>query len=437
MFAIHLSNTITCHESQALPRRIGRDALCRGTFQTETGPYHSPTFRLTRNLQPMKKHSRRLLFILTSFLVSGVFLTYFIYSISGHWDEVAAAFARAKYLYLIPSVALIGLLYVCRVLRWRLFLHHLQDVSYLSLASATCIGFMSNCVLPVRVGELIRPFILYRREKMKLGHAIGSALGLERVFDVVGLAVLLVVTWIILGAAQFSGDTIMSPSVDAADPPAKAQVTTSGGDASGNESVTTEQVIRERVWAVWGWGLLLAGLAGAGLIMFALLAVFPQTVLRVVEMSTQWLPVAWHDRLMDFVQSVVEAMKFMRHPASIVLALLFSVLIWLLAGTATYTLSASFDLGLGLGGGFFVAVCVAVAVALPQAPSFVGVFHVAAMTGAELFLVPRSAAAAFAILLWAINVIPITVVGLGFLWVEGFSLSGLAKASQEWAADDI
>jgi len=87
--------------------------------------------------------------------------------------------------------------------------------------------------------------------------------------------------------------------------------------------------------------------------------------------------------------------------------------------------------------GVAVAVCVAVAVALPQAPSFVGVFHVAAMTGAELFLVPRSSAAAYAILLWAINVLPITAVGLAFLWLEGFSLSGLAKASQEWAAEDV
>lgn len=385
----------------------------------------------------MKKNSRRLIFIVASFLVSGVFLAYFIYRISGHWNEVAGAFARANYLYVLPAVACIALLYGCRVLRWRLFLSHLRKVSYLSLTSATCVGFMANCVLPVRVGELIRPFILYRREKMKLGHAIGSALGLERVFDVVGLAVLLVVTWILLGAAQFSGETIMSPSAEAAKTSESVQAMESGQVASGSEKVSTQKEIRQRVWAVWGWGLLLAGAAGTGLIMFAVLAIFPQSVLRLVQVSTRWLPVDWHERIVDFVESVVEAMRFMRHPASIGLALMFSVLIWLLAGTATYTLSAAFDLGLGLGGGFFVAVCVAVAVALPQAPSFVGVFHVAAMTGAELFLAERSEAAAFAILLWAINVIPITAVGLGFLWYEGFSLSGLAKASREWAADDI
>ena len=384
----------------------------------------------------MKKHSKRFMLILASFLVSGVFLAYFIYRISGHWDEVAAAFAKANYFYVVPSVGLIGLLYVCRVLRWRIFLNHLQKVSYLDLASATCIGFMANCVLPVRVGELIRPFILYRRAKLKLGHAMGSALGLERVFDVVGLAVLLVVTWVILGTAQFSGDTLMSPSVETGSQAAEAQAA-SGEASSGEQAATPEQVIRERVWAVWGWGLLLAGLAGAGLVMFALLAVFPDSVMKIVQVTTQWLPVDWHHRIMDFVGSVVEALRFMRHPASISLAFLFSVLIWLLAGTATYTLSAAFDLGLGLGGGFFVAVCVAVAVALPQAPSFVGVFHVAAMTGAELFLVPRSSAAAYAILLWAINVLPITAVGLAFLWLEGFSLSGLAKASQEWAAEDV
>jgi len=218
----------------------------------------------------MKKHSKHMVVVVLSFLFSGIFLAYFIYRISGHWDEVAAAFAQANYLYVIPSVALIGLLYVCRVLRWRLFLSHIRQVSYLSLTSATCIGFMANCVLPVRVGELIRPFILYRREKLKLGHAMGTALGLERVFDVVGLAMLLIATWILLGAGQFSGQPDMLPSKGAiAGQSAEVQSRTTENAAESAEAATPQQVIRDRVWAVWGWGLLLAGMAVMGLIMFA------------------------------------------------------------------------------------------------------------------------------------------------------------------------
>jgi hypothetical protein len=40
-------------------------------------------------------------------------------------------------------------------------------------------------------------------------------------------------------------------------------------------------------------------------------------------------------------------------------------------------------------------------------------------------------------MLWAVNVFPITVVGLGVLWYEGFSLKGLARASRAAAEPEV
>jgi len=134
------------------------------------------------------------------FLVSAALLGYFLYSMRGDWAKVAEAFRKAHYVWLLPSVGFIGLLYLCRVVRWRLFLSPVKQVSYLSLLSATCIGFMANCVLPVRLGEIIRPFVLSRKEKIGLAQVLATALGLERVFDLIGLSVLLLITWTMLGA---------------------------------------------------------------------------------------------------------------------------------------------------------------------------------------------------------------------------------------------
>jgi len=105
-----------------------------------------------------------------------------------------------------------------------------------------------------------------------------------------------------------------------------------------------------------------------------------------------------------------------------------------MAGLSTYTLSLAFGLPLGVTGGFFVTVCVALGVALPQAPGYVGVFHVAAKLGAEVFQAPEAGAFAFANMLWVVNVVPITLVGLAFLWYEGASLQALVHASRQAAS---
>lgn len=70
------------------------------------------------------------------------------------------------------------------------------------------------------------------------------------------------------------------------------------------------------------------------------------------------------------------------------------------------------------------------AVALPQAPAFVGPFHLAAAVAARSFAAAAGEAQAFALLMWLVNVLPITLVGLGFLWHEGLGLGQLASASR-------
>ena len=392
----------------------------------------------------MRRNSRRLPFIVLGFLVSAAFLGYFLWRIRGQWGEVAAAFREAHYAWLVPGVGFIALLYLFRVLRWRLFLLPIKRVRYLSLLSATCIGFMANCVLPVRVGEIIRPFVLSRREKIGLGHALATALGLERVFDLVGLSILLLVTFFILSArpgipsdgmaegavgAAAAGHSVPGPRLDVPGASTSPERAVQEGETKGG----VEEPLGRRVGKVWKWGLVFAGMAAAGLCGFLLLAVFPRPFLKAAAWCMGFLPAPVAERVLGFLQSVVEAMRFLKSVRNVAAAVLFSVALWMMAGLGTYVLSLGFDLPLGLVGGFFITLCIALAVALPQAPAYIGVFHAAAMLGAQVFRVPRSDAAAFAIILWVMNVVPITLAGLAFLWYEGASLQDLARASRQAA----
>jgi hypothetical protein len=55
------------------------------------------------------------------------------------------------------------------------------------------------------------------------------------------------------------------------------------------------------------------------------------------------------------------------------------------------------------------------------------------MEGAQLFGVEAGTAGAFAIVLWAVHTVPITMVGLACVWYEGLSLRGLARAATDAA----
>ena len=56
------------------------------------------------------------------------------------------------------------------------------------------IGFMINCILPGRVGELARPMILQKKTKIPFATGIATVAA-ERIFDVAALIIFAVITF--------------------------------------------------------------------------------------------------------------------------------------------------------------------------------------------------------------------------------------------------
>src|SRR5207249_967788 len=105
-----------------------------------------------------------------------------------------------------------------------------------------------------------------------------------------------------------------------------------------------------------------------------------------------------------------------------------SLLLWFVIGLINWTLAFAFSIPISLIGAWLISVFTAFAIALPQAPSFIGVFHVAVETSCKLLGVGTVSAKSYAIILWAVSVFPPIVVGLYFLWRDGMTLADLTKA---------
>ena len=68
------------------------------------------------------------------------------------------------------------------------------------------VGFMINCVMPGRIGELARPIILQKREKVPFSTGLATVAA-ERVFDV---TVLIVFFAVVLAKVQIDPDLVIS-----------------------------------------------------------------------------------------------------------------------------------------------------------------------------------------------------------------------------------
>lgn len=69
-----------------------------------------------------------------------------------------------------------------RAMRWKLILGDQVKLHTLELFKYTTIGFMVNNILPAKIGESVRPLLLWKNTEFSLGSAV-SSLMLERIID--------------------------------------------------------------------------------------------------------------------------------------------------------------------------------------------------------------------------------------------------------------
>src|SRR5438034_2657978 len=140
--------------------------------------------------------SVRTLRFFAPFVLSAGLLYLIVRSVASEPSQVLAALASADWL-LLPLA--IGLYFVgvwLRSARWSLLLpEHAVDTS--TLFRALVVGFTVDNLLPLRVGEVARAYLLSRWCRISYGATIAK-LVVERVLDGLSLAVLLLVALLVI-----------------------------------------------------------------------------------------------------------------------------------------------------------------------------------------------------------------------------------------------
>ncbi|MFT4977286.1 MAG: hypothetical protein ACI8S6_003191, partial [Myxococcota bacterium] len=242
--------------------------------------------------------------------------------------------------------------------------------------------------LPFRAGEIAKPLVAARRTGHSIAAVVATAV-MERVYDLFGM-----LTVLLLMALVLAPDAGM------------------GADADNQQLVSNLKL----------YGGMFGLFALSCMAIFFALATQERAARGIFARIVSIAPKPVADRFLDLFDGFVSGLGNTRDLKGLLQAGLLSIWMWLDGALAIYCLFQAFGMALPFGAACFVVVAIALTVALPQAPGFVGVFHVAIEKTLVLWGQDSTPAKGYAIVFWAVSFLPVALVGLAALWQEGLSL---------------
>ncbi|MFQ5994965.1 MAG: lysylphosphatidylglycerol synthase transmembrane domain-containing protein [Acidiferrobacterales bacterium] len=112
-----------------------------------------------------------------------------------NFADIGHALARAQPLYVLPLLAALAFFFWFKAVRIRLLLAPMRRLRAQSIFPAMMVGFAGNNLLPARLGDLVRVYLLGRRHKLSKTSILATMV-IERLFDLLvalGLLALVVV----------------------------------------------------------------------------------------------------------------------------------------------------------------------------------------------------------------------------------------------------
>jgi glycosyltransferase 2 family protein len=317
--------------------------------------------------------------LVAGFAISAIFLWLALghIDLSLVWQQVA----EANYWWLLPAFLAYFVTVGLRAVRWEQLLRPVQPVAARRLFGIQVLGYLGNNIYPFRIGELLRVYLLRRRENVSFSTGLAT-LVIERLFD--GLAVLLLLV-LALPLAPLPGE--MQPLV-----------------------------------------LFTGVLFGLALLVFLLLAMAPGRVLAF------WLslpvPVRWQEPVTARLRRFIAGFSSLQSGWGMGQLLGFSLIIWLLETAKYWLVMQAFPFVVSFAVLLLTNGVINLATILPSAPGFVGTFDLPGIFMLRFFGVPDTVATAFILVLHAVLWLPSTLFGFAYMVYAGIRWTDFGRAAQ-------
>jgi hypothetical protein len=266
-------------------------------------------------------------------------------------------------------------------------LRPLKHIPVRRLFPVVVIGYMGNNIYPFRAGEVLRAYVLRRREAVSMSASLATVI-VERVFD--GLVMLMFV-FAALPFAPLPG---------------------------GGESIRT--IIIAASVAFFG-----------ALIVFFAIAAAPQRILTLTRwVSDRFLPEQVAEPLLDFAERFMIGLESLRHFRNVLMIFFTSVVVWLLETVKYWFVMHAFTFEVSFFALMLMNGVVNLATTLPSAPGYIGTFDGPGIAVLILYGVRDTIATAYTLVLHAALWLPVTLLGAFYMVREGLDWSHFGRAVQ-------
>src|SRR5947209_13576888 len=103
--------------------------------------------------------------------------------------HTVAAFAIVRVGYVLAGGALVIAVIAILAVRWHVLLPRNPDVPISFVFCYLMIGYMMNAIIPLRLGDLVRAYLLGRRHEIAVSTTLSTVV-VERFFDVIAIVII-------------------------------------------------------------------------------------------------------------------------------------------------------------------------------------------------------------------------------------------------------
>jgi glycosyltransferase 2 family protein len=268
-----------------------------------------------------------------------------------------------------------------RGLRWTLMLPNSERLPFAWVTRIVVIGYAANNLLPFRLGEVVRSYLIAERFKLSKLTCLAT-IGAEKILDGCCLLGLLAVC---LPFIHVQGES---------------------------------RVAFERMF------LLASSLFGVALLACIALAACNQQLHAVSEKLSS--PI-----VRRLIRAASEALAIFRDARVFVGAASLTLVIWLMEAACFVFFSSSIGIPNPVPAGLFCLVIVNLSILVPSAPGYVGVFQAGAVAAFTALSVTASAGLAVGAVTHAAQYIPTTLLGIAFASAMGLNWRRLYRLKDE------
>ncbi|HZZ84566.1 MAG TPA: lysylphosphatidylglycerol synthase transmembrane domain-containing protein [Anaeromyxobacteraceae bacterium] len=303
------------------------------------------------------------------------------------WDAMKAA----DYRWLVPYFAILVVIHLIRTVRWGILLEPVARIPFGRLNAVASVGFMALMILPFRLGEFARPYLVAERPKVRVSAALSSVV-VERVADGLFTAMLLVFTLLAV--------------------------------PDGTPGLHVLRIAGVLVF-----------LAFAALLAFLVVGYRNRELaVRVFHRLLDPISPRLAERAAGMVDAFIHGLRLVPSKGKVALFFFLTFLYWAVNGLGMQVLGLGFGFHLGFVQAFTVLGVLVVGVMIPAGPGMVGTFQAAVILALSLFLpegVVATRGSAYANVMWAAQLTQQVAFGLAFLFSRHIKLGQLFSAPAE------